>query len=92
MPEYIAEPVAAYEVLSTDQQPALLKKFVRFARRPAIATVSLLALLTAGALWWMWRNDMGQAVPKADAPMQTASAQVAERTSGQAFARGTAVR
>ena len=70
----IAEPVAVYEVLPTDQQPALLKKFVRFARRPAIATISLLALLTAGALWWTWRNDIGQAEPKASAPTPTASA------------------
>jgi adenylate cyclase len=70
----IAEPVAVYEVLSTEQRPPLLKKFIRFARRPALATISLLALLMVGALWWTWRNDIGQAKPEAGAPVQTASA------------------
>jgi TolB-like protein/class 3 adenylate cyclase/rhodanese-related sulfurtransferase len=78
----IAEPVAVYEVLSADEYPSLLKRCARYVRRQSVAAMALLALLTAGVLWWAWRNDFGmQSDPKAGVPSHAASAGAPERPS-----------
>ncbi|HKE46109.1 MAG TPA: rhodanese-like domain-containing protein [Steroidobacteraceae bacterium] len=77
----IAEPVAVYEVLTADQGSAFLRKCIRFVRRPAVATISLLALLAAGVLWWGWNHGLWQVKSKAGTPAQTADATSPERPS-----------
>lgn len=53
----IADLVSTYEVLDAGERQPLLKGLVRYARRWRVAAVTVLILLTAGALWWLWPGD-----------------------------------